>query len=45
MYPAQKQFDTRVRELLEEIAEVKQHLDAHDEQDDRSDSEPKPQLH
>ncbi len=34
MYPAQKQLDTRVRELVEEIAEVKQYLDALDEHDD-----------
>jgi hypothetical protein len=43
MYPAQKQFDTRDRELLEEIAEVKLYLDALDEHDDCSDAEPKPQ--
>ena len=27
MYPAQKQLDTRVRELIEEITEVKLYLD------------------
>jgi hypothetical protein len=43
MYPAQKQFDTRVRELIEEIAEVKLYLDALDEQDDCPDAQPKPQ--
>jgi len=43
MYPAQKQLDTRVRELIEEIAEVKLYLDALDEHDDCSDREA-PQL-
>jgi hypothetical protein len=43
MYPSQKQLDTRVRELIEEIAEVKLYLDALDEHDDRRDAEP-PQL-
>lgn len=43
MYPAQKQLDTRVRELIEEIAEVKLHLDALEDHDARPDTEP-PQL-
>ena len=34
MYPAQKQLDTRVRELIEEIAEVKLYLDAVEEHGD-----------
>jgi hypothetical protein len=42
MYPAQKQLDTRVRELMEEIAEVKLYLDAVEEHRD-SEQEP-PQL-
>ena len=43
MYPAQKQLDTRVRELIEEIAEVKLYLDALDEHGDCLDREA-PQL-
>ena len=43
MYPAQKQLDTRVRELIEEIAEVKLYLDSVDEHGDHSEPEP-PQL-
>ena len=43
MYPAQKQLDTRVRELIEEIAEVKLYLDALEEHDVSSELEP-PQL-
>ncbi len=43
MYPAPKQLDTRVRELIEEIAEVKLYLDALDEHDDCPDREA-PQL-
>ncbi len=40
MYPAPKQFDTRVRELVEEIAEVMLDLDAL-EHDDGDDAEPR----
>jgi hypothetical protein len=43
MYPAQTQLDTRVRELIEEIAEVKLYLDALEEHGDCLDAEP-PQL-
>ncbi len=43
MYPAQKQLDTRVRELIEEINEVKLYLEALEEHDVSSDAEP-PQL-
>lgn len=43
MYPAQTQLDTRVRELIEEIAEVKLYLDALDEHGDCLDREV-PQL-
>ena len=43
MYPAQTQLDTRVRELIEEIAEVKLYLDALEEHGDCVDAEP-PQL-
>ena len=43
MYPAQKQLDTKVRELIEEIAEVKLYLDALEDPDARTDREP-PQL-
>ena len=43
MYPAQKQLDTRVRELIEEIAEVKLYLDTLEEHGDSVDVEP-PQL-
>ena len=43
MYPAQKQLDTRVRELIEEIAEVKLYLDAVEEHDVDPEQEP-PQL-
>ena len=43
MYPAQKQLDTRVRELIEEIAEVKLYLDSVEERDGHSEPEP-PQL-
>lgn len=42
MYPAQKQLDTRVRELLEEIAEVKLYLDSLEDHDARADAEPPP---
>jgi hypothetical protein len=44
MYPAQKQLDTRVRELIEEIAEVKLYLDSLDEPDDCADAESPPPL-
>ncbi len=40
MYPAQKQLDTRVRELIEEVAEVKQYLDSLEERDGHSEQEP-----
>jgi hypothetical protein len=43
MYPAQKQLDTRVRELIEEIAEVKLYLDSLEERDGCPEAEP-PQL-
>ncbi len=43
MYPAQKQLDSRVRELIEEIAEVKLYRDAHEEHDDCPNAEA-PQL-
>ena len=43
MYPAQKQLDTRVRELIEEITEVKVYLDALEDHDAGPDGEP-PQL-
>jgi len=43
MYPAQKQLDTRVRELIEEIAEVTRYLDALEEHGECVDAEP-PQL-
>ena len=43
MYPAQKQLDTRVRELIEEIDEVKLYLEALEEHDVSSEPEP-PQL-
>ena len=43
MYPAQKQLDTRVRELIEEIDEIKLYLDDLEEHDGRSELEP-PQL-
>ena len=43
MYPAQKQLDTRVRELIEEIAEVQLYLDSLEERDGCSEQEP-PQL-
>jgi hypothetical protein len=38
MYPATTQFDTRVRELVEEIAEIKAYLDGLNERD-RGDEE------
>jgi hypothetical protein len=38
MYPATIQFDTRVRELVEEIAEIKAYLDGLSEQN-RGDEE------
>ena len=40
MYPAQKQLDTRVRELIDEIAEVKQYLDSLEAQDGSPETEP-----
>jgi hypothetical protein len=43
MYPAQKQFDTRVRELIEEVAEIELYLEALEERDGRPEQEP-PQL-
>ena len=43
MYPAQKQLDTRARELIEEINEIAQYLEALDEHDVGPEQEP-PQL-
>ena len=43
MYPAPKQLDTRVRELIEEVAEIQLYLDSIEERDARPDTEP-PQL-
>ena len=43
MYPAQKQLDTRARELIEEINEITLYLEALDERDGSSEQEP-PQL-
>ena len=42
MYPAQQQLDTRVRELIEEIAEVKLYLEALEEHGECVDAEPPP---
>ena len=43
MYPAQKQLDTRVRELIEEINEITVYLEALEERDISAEQEP-PQL-
>ena len=43
MYPAQKQLDTRARELIEEINEITLYLDALEKNDVPPDAEP-PQL-
>ena len=40
MDPAQKHLDTRLRELIEEITEVKLYLDALEEHDGCSETEP-----
>jgi hypothetical protein len=42
MYPAQKQFDTRVRELIEEITKVKLYLDDLEKNNDQSEAEAPP---
>ena len=43
MYPAQKQFDTRARELIEEINEIAVYLETLEERDVSTEQEP-PQL-
>ena len=40
MYPAQKQLDTRARELIEEINEIASYLEALEERDFSPEQEP-----